>query len=412
MIEDRIEKAVRQLQDEPAPPGAKSKLMQGMTGKRRRVRPIRWVVAGATTVLSLTAILLWPQERAMAWEKVVQATLAHTEYHSISYRRSADGKGWTTGMEEWVDGDKYSFQFPMPTGYRRLTPAKYRMTRRDGKRFFYYPAGWGPGPAFGVVSDEKFRPKRSASWRFSIAELLKSKWLKLDGQPERTQLNGADVLKYSGVNSGGTHEERVAFYADPKTGILTRSESYDLSGQMTSYTVVETPASIPASQFEPPAGIEVVDADKERAILRSAMEHGISFGHGNVLRAALGGHSKYLTLAWTGTPPNSDGTPHARFVGAKILHFGTSENYVLNPDGTPARFSTFEGEPVYTLSFELDKPLGTTVTLDLPVLTPDKSKPIRDRSGAIAGYRSKQVGIKRLANVRLVQTRLGLASGW
>ena len=41
---------------------------------------------------------------------------------------------------------------------------------------------------------------------------------------------------------------------------------------------------------------------------------------------------------------------------------------------------------------QLDGPVGDKVTLKVPVFSPDKSRPQKDKSGKVGGFASKRVG--------------------
>lgn len=64
----------------------------------------------------------------------------------------------------------------------------------------------------------------------------------------------------------------------------------------------------------------------------------------------------------------------------------------------------FEVQPLCGLAHQARKPVGSRVTLRMPVLVPDLSAPIRNGKGELKGYRSKPVGTALVKDFPVIET--------
>lgn len=388
---DRLQAAISDLRDEPVPQGPKAKTFEAMQAPNRR-RGLVPALASSAIIIVAILVTAWPSQRAMAWQQVVKSTLNSTRFHRAEYKKDPRSGEWVHVGDFWLDGPKHALLYT----YRKPlfdTSLKVDM-RCDGKRVY----GWRERGNFGEISDESLRDKKfDMSNAFSIETLLSSAYLKIGKTPTTGSLDGSEVLIYSGQQETGPRGkhviESIRFFVRKDIGKIIRQETLDQKGEQTEYSTIDYSTAIPDDVFLPPKGVPIRDMDLQRAKLEQVLAHGVPFGKGNILRAVLEDNLGQLTVIWTGTPPNGDGSPYPILVG-HVSHrvFG---NDLMTTSiwkyGTHIGFP-FQGQRLVGLSISLDKAVDGPITLQMPVLVENKKDPIRDPKGKILGYRSKQVG--------------------
>jgi hypothetical protein len=401
--ESRYRRAVEELQNEPIPTNSKAKTFDAVIGRRLRPRRAQYWAIG-TACAAIACVLLWPQPKAMAWSQVVQSTLGNERLHRVTYSRMYRGDTWTKTGEEWFDGEKSALQFSA-TMARGLSKAVFDV-RSDGKRVYRHFPG-----SYAVIYEKPGRFSFPGSTRkYTISGLLSDTRIKLDKTPTEATLDGVPLLRYSAKAVEGSARAGIvfpmAFYAEKDRDRVVRTEMFEPDGKLAEYSIVDYPTLMPKDVFLPPAdGARCYDLDKDSALVTKSMEHGVPFGNGNVLRAALMSPDGDLQILWTGAPPNGDGSQRPEVIG-------NPTRSVFAPDGlttsrwkeNPKLIYRHEGAPLGGLALQLKKAIGSTVTLRMPVLVEDPNAPIRNSRGEIKGYRSKQVGTTVIKDYPVIQT--------
>jgi len=399
----RIQKAIQELRDEPVDRAAQNRL------SAKLLRPIRRsmftpLTAGATSLVIAVAVFAWPSRRAMAWGQVVQATLGTPRLHRTDFTKTAKGGEWTRSGDEWIEGNRTSIQFrlhPSP----QVSPVTVDV-RFDGTRT--YRLDW---TGFGVVSTTHSRHDGNESMaRYRISTLLEDSRIKLDKSPTEVKIDGVNRLRYL-ARAGDPAEnpkELISFaiYVEKDGGRVVRLEWFNRNGEVSEYSTIDYPTSLPPGVFLPPtSGPKVFDLDRDADLVRRSMAKGITVGEGNVLRAVIQSPSGELVVLWTGTPPNGDGSQRPKVVGnpckgAYAPDSLTASRWKVNPKG----IYRFDGQPLCGLALNLTKPVSGKISLQMPVLVPNRADPLRNSKGEVVGYRSKQVGTTTIKDFPIIQT--------
>jgi len=396
----RMASAISGLMSEAIPDGAKGRTFEAMRRPARKTNLGQFVGAVSLTTI-VVAVVLWPERKAMAWGQIVQSTLGSARLHHEDFERRPDGSGWRKVVEEWIDGNKNAFLANLPD-QRAITIDM----RHDGKRCYRLDS-----KGYGVVYNEK--PNRRMSWRlqrYSLENLLADAHLKIDKTPTDATISGKSVFRYNAKEREGPDGfafwSPVAFYVEKDTGRVIRTETFAPNGTMIEYSTVDYPESILDETFMPPkTGPRVFDLDRDLARLRTMMAKGVPLGNGNVLRAAMQSPSGELVILWTGTPPNGDGKQ-------RPVVLGHPDHGIFAPDQIttsrwkvePGTLFKFEGQPLCGLAVQINKPVTGTVDLQIPILEPNKSSPIKNSLGIVRGYRSKQAGTATVRDFPVIAT--------
>ena len=399
----RISRAVNQLRSETVPSAGKAKTFDAML-ERRRTGPRLPAMVSCGAVLLVSAMLLWPGRKAMGWQQVVQSTLSTGRLHHVDYVKAEQNSPWFKSLEEWIEPGKYAMR-----GHMLTTPDSPKVNfdmRDDGKRSYrLHWTGFGE-----VYNNRRHRTYEEWTKQYSLPGLLTDQRIRVEKTPTDVTLDGKNVLRYAArafegqVGSG--FAMKMAFYVEPDSGRIVRTEHLDAIDKVTEYSVVDYPSSIPEDVFAPPtSGPKVFDLDHDADKLRAVMAKGVSIGHGNVLRAAIVSPSNEIVVLWTGAPPNGDGAQHPSPVGYAVKG-------VYAPDQTTSsRWKTssktwyrFNGQPLCGVSVQVTSSPTDKVTLRIPILLEDHHSPIRNSKGDVVGYRSKQVGVATVKDFPVLHT--------
>jgi hypothetical protein len=359
----------------------------------------------------------------MAWSQVVSSTLANERMRQAYFSRNGKTGQWELVSETWRDGPKkLSLRFRMsPSGDQPLMSTDIR---HDGKRNYLartYEKRSASGSPTGVISsfaevwDERpTRKPRFPEGRNDIKTLLQNKWIKVNPEPQSTTLDGKTVDLYSATypadpRSSDPIEARTGkVYVEPKSGLIVRIEYFDQAGELASYSTVEYPVAIPLAEFQPPAhGPKLHDLDQDARKIYAVMAHGAPFGNGNVLRAVLTDGGPDISVFWTGTPPPGDASALPSVEGVKVSRAYGPRQFTATrviEDNPRLYVASFHGQRLSGLTLSLSKPVGDRVTLRMPVLAVDLSRPIKNKSGKVLGYQSKKIGEKVVRDFPVIET--------
>ncbi len=392
----KVRRAIEQLRSEVPEEGAHKRLQQKMTQRRAG---LRWLPAVATvSAVGLgVVVVIWPSRPAMGWQEVVRATLGSIRLHRTDYEMDKATGKWYVAHEFWLDGQKRAMNSNFKNSTDLVLPRRFD-SRFDGQRNFLLRGTYGE-----VFNPVPLRNPVAPTWTkfYDMNSLLSNPMLNVSA-PESGKLDGKDVSIYNGTLNEKISNMHMKIYVDPSSAHVLRTEYYDPDGKMEDYWVAEYPTSISNDHFEPPKGIKVYDLDKEADHLRQILQNRTPIGGGNEFRAIIKDDFGGYVILWTGTPPSSDLTQFPRVVGHSC-------SQVYSPDQlntsrwkfNPKAFWYIGNQPLCGISMSFKPPIGDHVDLRMPILTEDRSHPMRDEKGTVRGYQSKILGWKVLKNVRV-----------
>lgn len=407
-----LDSMIQAAQTETATPDAEARAVAALRKPLPRpsfVTVPRVAVAAVAAVAVLLLPLATPRS-AGAWAQVTATMANQVRYHEKVRMVFPGGK--VSESERWVDGNRYSFQMGERFGRMGSDGKKQYQYFAQGKSMLVWKASKDSAQAY--LSGLGNIPS------FSVDDLIKGDKVRPVGEAKEIDTSEGKRLVYSVEYLSDPKDGKVEvtstgkFYVAPGDPRIRRWELLDKKGEPVYSGTLEYPDHIPDEvfAFKPPVGTQVFDIDAGNAQIRKTMERGFGTksvgGQSVTLRAVISSpEGNYLTVLWTGAPPNGDLLPRVKAEGLSTkLSYGlstmTTKVYEYVP---PAKKLDYLPTHLGGMTLVSHAKVPDKVTLLVPVFAPDPKRPVHNFEGKPTGYRSRFVGTVTYRDVPVL--RLG-----
>ena len=392
--DQRIQQAIRELRSEGVADSTRQRVRSTLKSPSQRLR-FRPGYAVATIGVASLALLLIPRQRALAWSQVVSEASKQTRYHVLIVDTPSKPSQRPYKLEFYVDGAKYASVFNDATRFE---------TRNDGHVLFMKLPN-RPAVKMKILGGHMIQ---HSAEDYMFPNILRRHEMVEQGTSVSVTRSGKQLVRYSAKAEHDPEHKTFWIYVEPDTSRIVSIELLGPDGKVIEVQTIEYPDTIPASVFEPPVTKEkIYDLDEDAAKVAAAMKHGVPFGRGNVLRAALVSPDNQLLVLLTGAAPPGDGSVHPYVLGNAVGSVdGPSEWTASRVKARPsARYDLkFGAEPLCGQNLVMKSAVSDRITLKMPVFVEDHTRPIKSKDGKVLGFESKEVGETVVRDYPVIRT--------